>query len=120
MNVTHQPFTVTRKIGIISTCYGCKEKFSAEMNTPPNDLILKKLDFREWFEKQWGEIRKSSSLVPTYYHLRLDCLRRRYPYTQLNNILMYHEVEDELTHEHKNKLNYGEESQQSICSQKVK
>ena len=104
MNVTHQPFTVTLKIGIISTCYGCKEKFSAGMNTPPNDLILKKLDFREWFDKQRGDIRKSSSLVPTYYHLRLDCLRRRYPYTQLNNILLYHEVEDELTDEHKNKL----------------
>ena len=67
-----QPFTVSRKVGVIRKCYGCKQEFSKAMNVPPRDLVLKKMDVREWFDKTTGEKKQTFCLVPTYYHLKLD------------------------------------------------
>ena len=74
------------------------------MNNPPKDLILKKLDFREWQDRATGMMRKSPTLVPTYYHLKLDCVRRRFPYARLNEMLLYPEIDENLTEQHKEKL----------------
>ena len=104
MPQTHQPFSVARKVGIISRCYGCSHKFHDRMNDPPRDLILKKLDFREWVDKNSGEMRRSQSLVPTYYHLKIDCVRMRYPITQIKDILLYDEMKEQLSEEHLTKL----------------
>ena len=104
MPQTHPPFTVARKIGLISRCYGCMQKFSEQMNVPPRDLILRKLDFREWVDKNSGEMRRSQSLVPTYYHLKMDCVRIKYPITQINDILLHDEVKEQLCAEHMNKI----------------
>ncbi|XP_071490395.1 uncharacterized protein [Diadema antillarum] len=108
MPQTHQPFTVARKVGLISRCYGCMQKFSEQMNLPPRDLILRKLDFREWVDKNTGEMKRSQSLVPTYYHMKMDCVRRRYPITEIKDILLYDEVKEQLCEEHLTKLrNFG-------------
>ncbi|XP_030850278.1 uncharacterized protein LOC105442659 [Strongylocentrotus purpuratus] len=95
-----QPFTVTRKVGVIKKCYGCKQEFSNTLNFPPHDLILKKMDIREWFDKTSGEKKQTFGLVPTYYHLKLNCVRIRYPYTELKDILVYQEIQQQLTAEH--------------------
>lgn len=63
------------------------------MNDPPRDLILRKLDFKELKDKNSGEIRRSQSLVPTYYHLKIDCVRMRYPISQIMDILLYDEMD---------------------------
>ena len=101
---TPQPFCVARKVGIISRCYGCRRYFEEEMDVPPRDLILRKLDFREWVDKNSGELRRSQCLVPTYYHLKLDCVRMRYPVCQIKDILLHDEVKDQLTEQHMRKL----------------
>ena len=102
--ITHQPVTVARKIGLIAKCYGCKEVFRDAMNKVPKDLVFKKLDFREWCDRTTGERRRSKTLVPTYYHLKMDCIRRNYPNTEIEDILVYKEVADSLEESHIAKL----------------
>ena len=53
-----------------------------------------------WFDAANGTQKRLSHLVPTYYHLRLDCLRRRYPHTQLKDIILYDEMRDQLSPDH--------------------
>ena len=86
-----QPFSVCSKMGLISVCYGCGDKYKPKSNNPPNDILLQKLDYREWTDKVTKERRKSQALVPTY-HLRMDCVRRKYPQTQIKDIVLYDEV----------------------------
>ena len=99
-----QPFTVARKIGLISRCYGCKRNFDDDMNVPPRDLILRKMDLREWVDRNTGELKRSTHLVPTYYHLSIDCVRITYPVTQIRDILLHGEVKRQLTEQHLRRL----------------
>ena len=95
-----QPFTVARKVELISRCYGCKRDFDDDMNVPPKDLILCKMDLKEWIDINTGELKKSTHLVPTYYHLSMDCVRITYPVAQIHDILLHGEVRQQLTEQH--------------------
>ncbi|XP_071506806.1 uncharacterized protein [Diadema antillarum] len=99
-----QPFCVTFKQGSMETCYGCNQPFSEAMYVPPYDLVFKKLDIQEWFDRRTGEIKQTNGLVPTYYHFKLDCLRCRYPYTELRDIIVFEEIQKQLTADHKSIL----------------
>ena len=83
-------------------CYGCGNPFAKRMEKPPHDLILKRFDYREYRNRTTGELVKSYRLENTYYHLDMSCVRRRYPYTQVDDILVYKEFE--LTDAHTEKL----------------
>nr|XP_054759535.1 uncharacterized protein LOC129265580 [Lytechinus pictus] len=102
---TNQPFTVARKIGLIKRCYGCKTNFKDNMCNVPHDIVLKKLDYREWIDPVSGQQQRSRTLVPTYYHLNMDCVRRNFPFTEINDILIHNEVAHMLDDRHKEKLN---------------
>ena len=93
-----QPFTVTFRQGLIRRCTGCNSEFSDKTKNPPHDLILKKKDFREYPKD--GMWFRANSLTNTYYHLSLECIRFRFPRTQLKYIYIYDEVRKLLTPPH--------------------
>jgi hypothetical protein len=101
---TKQPFSIHLKVGIIKRCYGCGILFKPIQDTPPNDIILKRLDYREWYDKQTGETKVTNTMVGTYYHLRMDCIRRREPTVQTKDIIMHDEIYEQLTPCHLQKL----------------
>lgn len=97
-----QPFTITFRQGLIRRCVGCNTEFSQKTKKPPFDIILKKKDFREYPKD--GIWHRSNSLTNTFYHLNLDCVRSRFPHTQLKDIILYDEVQQSLTCAHINVL----------------
>lgn len=94
-----QPFTVTFRQGPIRRCAGCNSEFSEKTKIPPYDLILKKKDFRE-YPKDGMWFRANSVTNNYYYYLSLECIRSKFPHTQLKNILLYDEVQESLTSPH--------------------
>ncbi|XP_034030069.1 uncharacterized protein LOC117513931 [Thalassophryne amazonica] len=100
-----QPFTVCSKNRCnAKVCYGCGRKFVASSDRPPNDLLLKHFDYREWTDKDTKQMMKSKTLQATYFHLNIDCVRRRYPQTEIKDITVYNEVKDQLSPLHIRKL----------------
>ena len=99
----HQPFSLTFRHGLIQRCQGCRREFSERSKCPPHDLILKKHDFKE-FPAREGLWKRSNTLVNTYYHLNLGCLRKNFPLTEAKDIVFYEDIKTSLTPGHINLL----------------
>ena len=106
-----QPFHVTFLEKAVE-CYGRQRPFGTQMKKVPENIILKELDFREYTDKN-GTTTRSTLLQNTFYHLNLDCIRRKYPmrsrptssYTELSRIIIHEEIRDEMTKEHAQNTN---------------
>lgn len=85
-----QPFSITFRQGLIKRCQGCKQLFSEKTRTRPHDIILKKLDFKEYTQN--GIWHRSNTLANSYYHLKIDCVRRNFPQTQIKDIIIHDEI----------------------------
>ena len=86
----------------ISTCYGCKSKFTADQRKTPEDMILKALVVRDrllnnkWipgWKKTWG-----------YFHLNINCLKLVRSYIEVEDIYIPNDVRGSLTPAHIQKL----------------
>ena len=82
----YQPLVVTVTAGIIRVCSGCERDMRAT-HEAPNDLIMKKQDFKEYKHK--GEWHRQNKLVNTYYDLDMACVRKKFPFTQISDIIVY-------------------------------
>jgi len=82
-------------------CYGCLRTFTDKMRKNPKNLILKKMDYRQYTDSN-GTRRRSTVLQNTYYHLNLDCVRRQYPMTELSQIVVHEEIKARMTTQHFN------------------
>lgn len=101
-----QPFSVTFRQGLINRCRGCTQLFSERSKSAPHDLILKKLDFKEYPKD--GLWYRASTMAATYYHLNMNCVRRTFPLTEVQDILLYTEVAKSLSPGHVRVLqNFG-------------
>lgn len=81
-----QPFVITCRSGLIRKCTGCEGDLKATHN-PPKDLILRKKDYAEFYKD--GKWHRPSKLVNTYYDLDMECVRRKFPLTQISDIVVY-------------------------------
>ena len=97
-----QPFSVTFRHGLIRRCRGCGKEFSPKTKEPPNDLILKKQDFKEYPKD--GLWYRSKDLANTYYHFNMECVRKNFPHTEARDFILYEDVKDSLSSEHVAKL----------------
>lgn len=100
-----QPFTVTFQHGLIRRCRGCNGEFSNRSKKTPNDIILKKLDFKEYpLPNGSGVWCRSNNLVNNYYHFNTDCIGRRFPKAEIQDILIYEDIKATLSPAHINVL----------------
>ena len=91
-----QPFQVTFFTDFVKKCHGCKRTFAARLRKVPNNVILKRLDRREFMDTD-GKRRQSTQLQNTYYHLNLDCVQRNCPWAEPSHIVVHEEDRDKLT-----------------------
>ena len=99
-----QPFHLTFCAGLIKRCYGCKQEFTAKQRRPPNDLLLKRFDFRIYLSPKTKTQRKTNNLQSTYFHLSAECARRVQPQFEYKDIVIHNETRDQLIPGHQNIL----------------
>lgn len=100
-----QPFHLTFLAGLVKKCYGCGQKFSEKLRTPPNDLVLKRYDHRKYLSPNSKTQRVCASLQNTYYHLNSDCCRRQCPMFEMcRDVIIHTEISSQLSTGHRNIL----------------
>lgn len=99
-----QPFHLTFMTGIIKKCYGCGQMFPAKQRLPPNDLVLKRFDHRVYVSPRSKVQKKTQNLQSTYYHLNVNCARRKCPRFSMKDVIIQDEVQEQLTEAHKRVL----------------
>ena len=86
----------------IKQCYGCKNKFGQNMQSPPNDLILKlqvirdRLVDNKWvpgWKKSWG-----------YFYTNINCLKLEKSILEVEDIYIPNDTRLQLTPAHVKKL----------------
>jgi hypothetical protein len=92
---------VIQVAGIIRKCYGCGQAFSERYRNAPNDLVLKIYDHRIYLSPRSKIPKHSASLQNTYFHLNVDCARKKYPQFEFRDILIHNEIKQNLSPEHK-------------------
>ena len=86
----------------ITTCYGCRNKFTRAADgglpIPPLDLILKCNEDRQYYDKAGTLQEKEKS--NTYYHPSVNCIKKKHPDFQLNDIRLDDSVRSSLHSSH--------------------
>ena len=91
------PFVLCFIGGNISTCIGCKNKFSKSLS-PPQDLCIK---HQEWREYQSPNTSASQSRYGNaYYHPRVQCVWLRYPHFFPSHLQVPSELLERLANPH--------------------
>lgn len=77
-------FWVCKLNNRITTCYGCRAKFTRAADggvpVPPLDLILKCTENREYYDKDGNKQEKENA--NTYYHPSISCVKLKHPHFQ--------------------------------------
>ena len=81
-------FEVTFMQGIIRKCYGCGRIFAARYKKPPHDIIRKCSERREYRCQISGEFKQSNTLSYAYYHLNINCVKKRHPRATKDNVFV--------------------------------
>jgi hypothetical protein len=75
--------------GIIRKCYDCGQAFSERYRIAPNDLVLKRYDHRIYPSPRSKIPKHSASLQNTYFHLNVDCARKKNPQFEFRYLTFY-------------------------------
>lgn len=70
------PFVLCFITGNISSCFGCKNKYTRPLQ-PPEDLCIKHKDWREFMSPNGNSQAKFGNV---YYHCKPECVRFNYPF----------------------------------------
>ena len=84
--------------GNMRKCYGCRGKFTADMRTNPNDMILKMMVHRDKCIN--GTWQKSWRKEWAYFHLNLNCIHSCCSFLELKDIYIPEGVREQLTPAH--------------------
>ncbi len=63
----------------VSRCYGCGRHIENPPQSIPDDLVVVYRDHRQYRDKETGQIRFTAEPQNVHFHLRIACLRTRYP-----------------------------------------
>ena len=84
----HYLFWVCKLNNRITTCYGCRGKFTraadGRVPVPPLDLILKCNENRQYYDKDGNLQEKEKS--NTYYHPNISCIKKKHPEFQCTDL----------------------------------
>jgi hypothetical protein len=85
---------------LVRSCYGCAQplKPGGIIAIPPYDLVIMSRMNREFCDPATGMSRSREGNV--YFHLHLDCLRRKQPYFNPQMVVVPREVHQHLRPEH--------------------
>ena len=106
-NLLHSPsphsiFWVFRLNKRITTCYGCRNKFTRAADgglpIPPLDLVLKCNEGRQYYDKAGVLQEKENS--NTYYHPHFNCIKQKHPDFQCSDIRLDDSVRSTLHSSH--------------------
>ncbi len=97
--MSEYPFEVTFLQGIIKKCYGCGKIYTPAMFNPPNDLVIRRLDFRQYMKE--GQLITNAVAQNTYYHLSVACVQRRFPKFSSDLVTVNKDLESRFLPEHK-------------------
>ncbi len=73
--------------------------YTPAMFNPPNDLVIRRLDFRQYIKE--GQLITNAVAQNTYYHLSVACVQRRFPKFSSDLITVHKDLESRLLPEHK-------------------
>ena len=90
-------FVVCFKFGNVSVCSGCCSNFSQS-----DDLVIKHAEFRSYNNPSTGL--PTSKFGNAYYHVKMNCLKFRWPTVSYANIVVPDEVAAQLNEAHKSVL----------------
>lgn len=100
-----QPFHHTFLAELIKVRYGCGLPFAIKQRTPLHDMILKRYDHRVYKSPRSKEMKRTSNLQNTYYHLNADCARKKHPEFEIqSDIVIPNEIKLHLKDSHKRLL----------------
>lgn len=72
------------KLPRVKVCYGCTSKFATKYYTAPNDLILRTFCNRLYRDNS-GAVKRSNKVTAAYCHLKMTCVNKVQPGTQVRN-----------------------------------
>jgi hypothetical protein len=100
----YKPFSLIfhQDIKNVISCYGCKLKFADKYKKEPHNLILRRFARRRYYDGK--DIKISTRLSGTYYHLRETCMRKEVVDAGISDVKLYDEIKDRLSKEHKDQL----------------
>lgn len=81
------PFVVCLRFGVIRKCSGCNGDLAAKTGS----VILRKRDYRIYPRN--GRFFRKDTLENTYYDLDLQCIRKKFPRTELKDIIVHSDLE---------------------------
>ena len=96
--MNNPPILVFWKKGI-TTCYGCKRKFTRE-HKAPMDLLFK-MNVKRSFPNGRGGMQVARDASATYFHsMSMNCLQRQFSYLEKRDVFMHLETLDALSPAH--------------------
>ena len=100
-----QPFHLTFLAELIKVRYGCGLSFAIKQRTPFHNMILERYDHRLYKSPRSKEMKRTSNLKNTYYHLNADCARKEHPEFEIqSDIIKHNEIKLHLEDSHKRLL----------------
>ncbi|ELU14092.1 hypothetical protein CAPTEDRAFT_209629 [Capitella teleta] len=91
-----EPFVLCFRFGVIRKCFGCEEELTARNG----GLIVRKRDYRTFPRN--GRYFRKDTLENTYYDLNMRCMRKKYPRTDVKDIVVHPDLD--LNEEHMREL----------------
>ena len=95
------PFILCFIAGNISTCFGCKNKYSKSAK-PPQDLCVRHQEWRQYTCMASGT--PQSKFSNAYYHCKPECIWLNWPNFTPTNLEVPQEVAENLSQEHEEYL----------------
>ena len=95
------PFILCFISGNISTCFGCKTRYSKSL-TPPADLCIRHQDWREFYSEKTESMQIKYGNV--YYHCKPECVWLHCPFFVPSQLQVPPETLDKLTPIHKSHI----------------
>ena len=101
-------FWVCKLNNCITTCYGCRGKFTraadGSVPVPPLDLILKCNENRQYYDKD-GNMQEKGN-CNTYYHPNVSCIKKKHPEFKSSDLRLEQGIRESLQSSHFDMLHF--------------
>ena len=98
-NPADSPPTIVLFLGkSISKCQGCLGTIKREALSPPQDMCLTIQDFRSYYCNK--EKKQKTYYGNIYFHLTMECVKRKYPTAVLDDVTIENDILALLTNDH--------------------
>lgn len=89
----------------VSRCYGCGRDIENPPHSIPDDLVVVYRDHRQYRERETGQTRFTAEPQNVHFHLRIACIRARYPEFPASALVVPPNFRQHFRQEHVERLN---------------